>query len=193
MLPADVQVFARTARLTLRSFRPADAATFAAYRSDPAVAEYQGWDAPFPLEAAQTYIAELQTQQLGTPGEWYQIAIERTADGVLLGDCACCVLAEDSRQAEIGFTLASEYQGQGYASEAVQALIDYLFSTFDLHRIRAICDVANTASVRLLERVGMRREGSFIEHVWYKERWSSEHWYALLRREWQPSSNDVQP
>ena len=86
--------------------------------------------------------------------------------------------------AEIGFTLARRHQGQGYATEALSGLLDHAFRDLDLHRVKAICDVKNKPAVSLLERLGMRREGTFIESVWFKEAWGSEHSYALLRREW---------
>ncbi|MCB0180547.1 MAG: GNAT family N-acetyltransferase [Anaerolineae bacterium] len=179
-----------TPRLRLRAFQMEDAADFAAYRSDPLVARYQGWQAPFSLDQAHEFIAEMQTTRPGIPDEWYQIAIELKQDGRLIGDCAFYILPEDGQQAEIGFTLTRAYQGQGLATEAVTRLIDYLFDTFQLHRLRALCDVDNRASSRLLERVGMRREAHFIENFWSKGEWRSEYGYGLLRRERNNSTKD---
>jgi RimJ/RimL family protein N-acetyltransferase len=178
-------VWLETERLILRSFTPADAEVFAAYRSDPAVARYQSWEAPYSLAQAKAFIEKLAPVQPGTPGEWYQLALQLKASGQHIGDCAFLVLAEVPQQAEIGFTLARAHQGQGYMTEAARRLLDYLFETFGLHRVSAICDVENTASARVLERLGMRREGHFVESVWFKGRWGSEYGYALLRREWE--------
>jgi RimJ/RimL family protein N-acetyltransferase len=171
-------------RLILRSFRAEDAETFAAYRSDPLVAQYQGWDAPYSLEMARLFCAEMSRQSVGSPGEWCQLALELKAGGEMIGDVAFCVLKEDDRQAEIGYTLARSYQGQGYGTEAVQRLLAYLFGELKLHRVRANCDPDNTASARLLERVGMRREGHMLQSLWFKGRWSDEYWYAILSEEW---------
>ena len=179
-----------TPRLRLRAFQMEDAAAFAAYRSDPLVARYQGWQAPFTLDQAREFIAEMQATRPGLLDEWYQIAIELKQDGRLIGDCAFYILPEDGQQAEIGFTLTRAYQGQGLATEAVTRLIDYLFDTFQLHRLRALCDVDNRASSRLLERVGMRREAHFIENFWSKGEWRSEYGYGLLRRERNNSTKD---
>ncbi len=63
-------------------------------------------------------------------------------------------------------------------------LLDYLFCELALHRVTATCDALNDASAKLLERVGMRREGHFIENIWFKGAWGSEYNYALLQREW---------
>jgi Acetyltransferase (GNAT) domain len=70
--------------------------------------------------------------------------------------------AEDSRQAEIGFTLAPQHQGYGYATEAVRRPLHYLLVERGKHRVRATCDDRNTSSAAVLERVGMRREGHLL-------------------------------
>ncbi len=173
-----------TDRLLLRSFHDADLESFVDYRSDPQVARYQGWDAPYSVARAMEFVEEMKHKRPGAQGEWYQIALELKAGGQMIGDCAFHVLAEDARQAEIAFTLSRAHQGHGYATEAVTRLLDYLFQDLDLHRVRAICDAENSASAKLLERIGMRREGSFVENIWFKGQWGSEFYYGLLQREW---------
>jgi RimJ/RimL family protein N-acetyltransferase len=174
-----------TQRLILRPFTKEDANVFSTYRSDPQVARYQGWNAPFSLEEAEAFIHTMQTTKPGAPGEWFQVAITLKENGQLIGDCAFCVLEEDERQAEMGFTLSRAFQGKGLMTEAVHSLLSYLFDHLNLHRVRAVCDVENTASSRLLERIGMRKEGTFIENIWFKGHWGSEHTYAMLHREWE--------
>jgi RimJ/RimL family protein N-acetyltransferase len=174
----------QTARLILRPFEDRDIDPFARYRSDPEVARYQGWEAPFSRERAAQFVAEMHARIPGAPGEWYQIAIERQTDGEMIGDCAFKRLAEDPRQAEIGITLAREFQGQGYAAEAIDCLLATLFGEFDLHRVRADIDPNNLASARVLGRVGMRYEGRFVQSLWFKGGWADEDWYAILQDEW---------
>jgi RimJ/RimL family protein N-acetyltransferase len=174
----------KTSRLILRPFQEPDLATFTAYRSDPEVARYQSWEAPYSLAQAAVYLEEMRQAQPGKPGEWYAFAIERQSDPGIIGDCAFQVLSNDPLQAQIGYTLAREHWKQGYAAEAVKGLLDYLFEEFNLHRITASCDAENTASFLLMERVGMRREAQFIENIWFKGSWGSEFVYALLRSEW---------
>lgn len=173
----------KTGRLVLRPFEERDAAAFAAYRNDPLVAEYQGWELPYTPQQVAEFVATMRGREPATPRQWYQLAIERRDSGAMIGDCGFVVLG-DGRQAEIGFTLAREQQGQGYGAEAVGRLLDYLFGELQLHRVQANCDVLNPASARLMERVGMRREAHFVENCWMKGRWTSEFWYGLLRREW---------
>ncbi len=184
VIMGNMTLLLETPRLILRPFEEQDAEPFSHYRSDPEVARYQGWEAPFSLEQANQFVAEMKGLRAGTPGRWYQLAIERKETGEMIGDCAFQVLLEDRHQAEVGFTLARAYQGQGYASEALKRLLAFLFDEIKLHRVRANIDPENLRSARLLERVGMRHEGRFIESLWLKGRWCDEDWYAILLREW---------
>ncbi len=172
-----------SARLRLRHFQDSDLTLFIGYRNDPLVAKYQSWEGISELEA-RTFIQQQKEVQPGVPGQGFQVAIELKATGILIGDCFFTINALDHRQAEIGFTLSHEYQGCGYATEAVSCFLNYAFHTFDLHRIIAITDCENIASVALLERLGMRREGHFIQNIWFKGKWGDEYLYAILKEEW---------
>lgn len=174
----------KTPRLLLRPFQETDLESFAAYRSDPDVARYQSWTSPYTLDQAIAFLREIELAQAGAPGTWCQLAVERQGQPGLIGDCAFQVLEADERQAQIGFTFAPAYQKQGYATEAVKGLLDYMFGELRLHRVVATCDVENKASVRLLERLEMRREAELIENIWFKGAWGSEYVYALLYKEW---------
>ena len=95
-----------TQRLVLRRFRPQDLDTFIAYRSDPETARYQSWEAPSRPSQARQFLHELQAIHPDTPREWFQFAVALRHTDRLIGDCGAHVQPEDSRQAEIGFTLA---------------------------------------------------------------------------------------
>jgi RimJ/RimL family protein N-acetyltransferase len=171
-------------RVQLRLLRPADLAIFAAYRADPEICRFQGFD-PFSATQASDFIAEHSAAVVpATPGSWVQIAISRRADDELLGDCALHLYAHEPRVAEIGITLAPRWQKQGYAREALQELLRFCFEERGLHRVVALVDPRNQPSVALMERVGMRREGHFLQNGWYKGEWCDEYQYALLRAEW---------
>jgi RimJ/RimL family protein N-acetyltransferase len=172
-----------TDRLTIRRFEATDVPAFAAYRSVPEVARYQGWDTPFGEKRARRFVAALATSHPDTPGEWFQFAVTETASGRLLGDVAAAP-ESDHRLARVGFTLAPDAQGRGFATEAVTALLDYLFHRRGKHRVAADCDPRNLASVALLERVGMRREAHHLRSVWLKGEWTDEFLYAVLANEW---------
>jgi RimJ/RimL family protein N-acetyltransferase len=173
-----------TTRLRLRHFRDTDLPLFMAYRNDPEVARYQSWEGISEPEA-RTFIQEQKEIQPGIPGQGFQIAIELKATGVLIGDCYFTINGLDDLQAEIGFTLSHAYQRQGFATEAVSCFLNYAFLTFNLHRIIAITDFENVASIALLERLGMRREGHFLQNIWFKGKWGDEYLYAILKEEWQ--------
>ena len=171
-----------SARLLLRRFNDVDLEPFHAYRSDPTVEKYQGWGV-VTREDSKQFIAAVKNSNPGKPGDRSQIAIELLATGAMIGDLYLHVLEDEPQQAEIGYSLAREHQGQGYATEAVTALIDYVFSTLNLHRVRAGADCENLRSIALLERIGMRREGHMIQNEWYRGKWTDENQYAVLKSE----------
>jgi aminoglycoside 6'-N-acetyltransferase len=173
-------MFVRTERLTLRRFTPNDAEAFAAYRSDPDVARFQSWDAPVPLTEAQKKVEEFAHGDPEAPG-WFQYAVD--LDGALIGDLGLN-LHENLMQAELGFTLAPAYQGQGYATEAVRGLLNHLFVERELHRVSAECDARNTASARLLERAGFTQEGLRLSNTWFKGEWTDDLLFGFLRRDY---------
>jgi aminoglycoside 6'-N-acetyltransferase len=170
-------------RLLLRHFTDADLPTLLAYRNDSLVAQYQSWESLSEAEG-RAFIAEQQTAQPGVPGPGFQFAIELKATEAHIGDCFLKLLDYDARQAEIGYTLARAYWGQGYATEAVTAVLDYVFFTLGLHRVIATTDCIIAASIALFEQIGMRREGHFLENIWFKGKWGDEYLYAILKDEW---------
>jgi RimJ/RimL family protein N-acetyltransferase len=80
--------------------------------------------------------------------------------------------------------LAQANQGQGFATEALTCLLDYLFQQKRLHRVVADTDSQNVPSWTLLERLGMRREGHLRQSLWFKGQWADEYLYAILAEEW---------
>jgi RimJ/RimL family protein N-acetyltransferase len=170
----------QTPRLTIRRFQPADLEPFVAYRNLPEVARWQTWT-EYSLERGRQFLAELETATPFTPDTHYQLAVQ--LENTLIGDLYC-KLDGAGQQAEIGFSFAPAFQGQGYASEAVCGLLGHLFGVVGLHRVYAITDPRNTASRKLLERVGMRLEGHFKQSLWFKGEWADDLYFALLEHEW---------
>lgn len=161
--------------LTLRRLRASDLAAFSRYRQEPQVARYQSWDT-FSLEQAKT-LYEAIPKAWALSGHWYQLAIELT-DGTL------ALHFIDEQQVELGFSLDPLCQGQGIAREAIFAVLDYLFRELGRHRVIAITDTENRPAWRLLEALGFRRAGHFIDNIFFKGRWGCEYQYALLAKEW---------
>jgi RimJ/RimL family protein N-acetyltransferase len=172
-----------TPRLRLRHFTLADLPTLLAYRNDPLIARYQSWESMTEAEG-RAFIAEMQQRQPGESGPGFQFAIAFKPSGLHIGDCFFKVLDHDPRQAEIGYSLAQAQWGHGFATEAVSALLNYSFSILNLHRIIAVTDCENRASIALLERLHLRREGHFLKSSWSKGAWGDEYQYAILGEEW---------
>ncbi|MCA0987471.1 GNAT family N-acetyltransferase [Guptibacillus algicola] len=173
----------QSSRLLLRPFKESDLDAFVAYRADPEVARYQSWES-YTREEGIAFFESMAKARFNAPGEYFQIAFERKDTNEMIGDCVVHPLAEDARQVEIGFTLAKRFQGKGYAHEALTTLLTYLFDELKKHRAFAVTDVKNEGSIKLLENLGMRREGHFIENIWFKGEWGSEYLYAILNKEW---------
>jgi RimJ/RimL family protein N-acetyltransferase len=145
----------RGERVALRRFRAGDFERFQAYRQDPEVGRYQGWE-PMSDEAARAFLREMAAAEFGRPGEWIQIAIADAADE-LIGDIGLYVMAGGD-EAEFGISLARPAQGRGLAEEAARVLIAGLRGSTGVRRLIAIADTRNVASARLLRRLGMTLE-----------------------------------
>jgi [ribosomal protein S5]-alanine N-acetyltransferase len=143
-------------RVALRRLRPGDLACFQAYRHDAEVGRYQGWEPQSDAEA-RAFLAEMARAAFGRPGEWLQIAIAVAATDELLGDIGLFVMRSGC-EAEFGITLARAAQGRGLAEEAARTLTAGLRAHTGVRRLIAITDTRNTASARLLERLGMTLE-----------------------------------
>jgi RimJ/RimL family protein N-acetyltransferase len=179
----------RTERLTIRMLGRDDITEFVRYRNVETVARYQDWDLPFTRDAAHELVDELEQFDGPTPGTWVQLAIERTDThpAQLAGDIAVWI-SPDGWLAMLGYTLAPEHQGNGMATEAVAAVVEFLFSDAsgypELHRIAATLDPANGASARVLEACGFRYEGTAIAAASVRGAWADDARFALLRHEW---------
>jgi len=173
-------MFLSTERLVVRRFRVGDAEAFSGYRSVPEVAQWQSWEAPYSMEEAVKAVEAFAAGDPLVPG-WFQYAVDR--DGVLIGDIGVN-LHENLMQAEIGYTFAPEYQGQGYATEAVRGLLGLLFVERKLQRVSAECDARNVSSARLLERLGFMLEGLRPSNTWFKGEWTDDQLFGLLASDW---------
>lgn len=172
-----------TDRLDIRPLQLADAEPMFSYRSDPAIARFQNWE-PASIQEIRGFIADLSRIGIDTPGSWYQVGLFLRETGEMGGDVGIHVQAQDSRQVEIGITLARAFQGRGLATEALRAVLGYLFRDLGKHRVYGSVDPRNEPSLALLERVGMRREAHFVESLWFKGGWVDDVIYAILAREY---------
>lgn len=179
-----VDVLLQTPRLVVRRFQADDAAAFASYRSDPEIARYQSWHTPVSRQAATALVDGFAAADPYEPG-WCQYAIELRSTHTLVGDIGVN-LHDNLMQAEIGYSLATAHQGNGYATEALHHMLTYLFAVRRLHRISAECDARNLRSARLLQRLGFHREGLRRAHTWIKGEWTDDLLFGLLINDGRP-------
>jgi RimJ/RimL family protein N-acetyltransferase len=173
-----------TPRLRLRPFTRGDVDAVFAYRQREDVALYLFDVALSREECALAVQQRIGQIALEAEGDKIILAVDLEASGALVGEVSLIWRSADARQAEIGWIFHPDYQGQGYATEAARALLDLAFGPGEMHRVMARCDIRNIASSRLMERLGMRREAHFREHMIFKGEWNEEYIYAILRREW---------
>jgi len=104
---------------------------------------------------------------------------------VVIGTCTLAALDMENRRAELGFALARPNWRRGYMSEALPILLQFAFCEMQLHRVWADTDPRNSPSIRVLERLGFRREGLLREHYWVQDEPQDGLVYGLLGSEWQ--------
>jgi RimJ/RimL family protein N-acetyltransferase len=178
----------RTKRLLIRSFVTDDVASFTARRNDPAVAKYQDWTFPYPLEQAQRVVSELVEMEGPANDEWWMAVVcDRRTDEVL-GDLAVHLTSE-GRTAEVGYSFGSEHWGGGYAIEATAALVEYLFEDLDVTRLFGMLHPDNPASAMVMERTGFRFEGHTKSSFWLDGENSDDWIYGLTRPDWETWRN----
>lgn len=165
----------RTARTTVRMMTLDDAPVVTAYRNDPEVARYQDWDLPVPVERTEAAIAGTRPDGDLAPGVRTNLVIE--VDGVVAGDVYVGI-EEEGGVVEIGFTVAAEHQGRGYASEAAGAVLDVVFDRLGAHRVFAQLDPDNIASQRTLERLGLVFESRIVRSYHCRGEWVDNMTYA---------------
>jgi RimJ/RimL family protein N-acetyltransferase len=172
-----------THRLVLRGFEEADLAAVQSYASDPQRPGYVDWG-PNSEEEARDFVRSAIASQSTNPRERFDFAIVLRGEGPLIGGCGLNVSAGNDHEASIGCFIAYDYRGQGYATEAAYRLLAFGFRELGLHRMVATCGAENVASWRVLERIGMRREGYLVEESWQMGRWRDSLLYAILNQEW---------
>jgi [ribosomal protein S5]-alanine N-acetyltransferase len=174
----------RTARLVLRPFSEADTEAIYALQSSPRVLRY--WDSPPWTERARAERFIAACRQMEAEGSGARLAIERAAGGAFIGWCCLVHWNPDYRSATMGYCLDEPAWGQGLATEAAGALLQWAFDALDLNRVQAQTDTRNIASARVLEKLGFEREGTLREDCIVNGEVSDSWVYGLLRRQWEP-------
>ncbi len=173
-----------TERLVLRWYGPDDFDALHAIVSREDVNRFLYSE---PRDADAT--AELLSRKMGKTelldeDDWLSIAVCLRETGDLVGETLLHWVSQEHRVGEIGFMFHPDHHGRGYATEATRPLLDFGFEVCGFHRIIGRLDARNTASARVLERLGMRREAHFVQNEIVKGEWTDELVYAMLADEW---------
>lgn len=169
-----------TTRTILRPFAASDNESLFRYRSDAETNRYQGW-IPKSIEEVDEFIRKIPVE-FNKPETWFQLAIEVKEGNKLIGDVGIHFI--DDHQCELGVTLIKDTHGKGLATEVLKAVIEYLFIKLHKHRITASIDPENTASIKLVERLGFRKEAHFKQSLLIDGHWIDDIIYAILSSEW---------
>jgi ribosomal-protein-alanine N-acetyltransferase len=168
-------------RVRLRPMRADDADALFAMKSDPRVMRY--WShAPW-TERAQAVVQLEQLERDRESSEFYQWAITVDGGDTLVGTVSLFALNRAQRRADVGYSLASNVWGRGYATEALKLAVDFAFETLGLARLEADIDPRNEASCRLVERIGFIREGLLRERWYVAGEVTDSAMYGLLAHE----------
>lgn len=179
-----------TDRLIIRLAKPDDAEGIYSYRSDAIENKYQGWF-PNSVEEVYNYIANMPAT-IDVADTCFQFAILTRKENCLIGDMGIIFTGHEKMQAEIGCTLNKEFQGKWYATEALTAMVNYLFLEIKKHRVVASIDPRNTPSIRLIERLGFRKEAHFKESYFLRGEWVDDIIYAMLYKDWVADKNRME-
>jgi [ribosomal protein S5]-alanine N-acetyltransferase len=174
----------QTERLTIRSLRAEDRRVVHSYMSNPAVVawlpeglldEAQTQDFVFRSDPANVLVGDVPLEA---------VAVVLRESGEMVGHMVFHPWFAPLTY-EIGWVFHPAHQRRGYATEAARALLRHGFEAMRLHRIIATCQPENPASWRVMEKLGMRREGWFRQCIYRGENhWWDEYFYAMLETEW---------
>ncbi|MGI5818000.1 MAG: GNAT family N-acetyltransferase [Armatimonadota bacterium] len=177
-----------TERLELRDFREGDVEAVHQWASDPEVVRFMGWGPNTP-ERTREFLQRKFAERTGDPRRTWDLAVVRRGTGRVIGSVGLR-LDDELQQAELGYCYHQDAWGQGFATEAAREMLRLGFEVLGLHRIRATVDTRNGASIRVLDKIGMRQEGRLREHVLMRGEWRDSYIYAILRREWAGASDE---
>jgi RimJ/RimL family protein N-acetyltransferase len=178
----------RTERLLLRPLNTGDLEDVHAYQKLKDVVRYLYWEVHDHEESAQHLKKRIAMNRLEKDGEGIVYAVELPdpagGHGRVIGDMSVFLKSATWGKFEIGWVFHPAFHGQGYATEAAEAVLGLCFDDLGAHRVFAQLDARNTTSARLCERVGMRQEALLRETEIFKGEWSDTAVYGMLEQEW---------
>jgi RimJ/RimL family protein N-acetyltransferase len=174
----------RGARVQLRAMRPDDVPALFALQSDPVGMRY--WSYPPLTHVEQAREMFEKNERAARAGDCLPWAVALARDDAMIGTCTLFAIDAKHRRAMIGYALARSHWGQGYAQEALSLALAHAFGAMGLHRVEADIDPRNTASLRLVERVGFAHEGLLRERWLVGDDVQDSALYGMLARDFHP-------
>ena len=172
-----------TQDLCLRKPRMKDAKDIFRYASDPEVARYVLWEPHRSVSETSSFIRDLRARlRAGCPSSW--VVVLRETDTVI-GTIGFVWYSTDNNAAELGYSFSREYWNRGYATQALRAVIDSVFSSLPLNRLEAQHDVRNPASGRVMQKCGLTQEGILRGRIMNKGEYIDTALYSILRSDWE--------
>jgi RimJ/RimL family protein N-acetyltransferase len=174
-----------TERLVLRPMLMSDVEDLYEYQSNPEIVRYIPWPARTMTqvkEAAQKTI-DTTKSDLVEINDHIVLVWELKNSGKVIGQSNMGLISKEHKTSNIGWVTHQDFQSKGYAFEATKSLLAYAFTNFDLHRVIADIDTRVQISANLAEKLGMRREGTFVEGEFFKGEWCDMWLYSILKRE----------
>jgi ribosomal-protein-alanine N-acetyltransferase len=171
-----------TARLNLREFTADDFDAILAYSKDPKVTRYLFFG-PRDEDSTREYLQELLASQREQPRTRFELAVEDNVGGRLIGACDLSLIERNVM--DLGYMLETPAWGKGLATEIATALLEAAFQQLRVDRVISTVDVNNGASIRVLEKVGMRWEAVYRRHRRAKNRWWDCHLFVMPREVWE--------
>lgn len=163
-------------RLLIREMESSDASAIFNYRSDAQTNQYQGW-IPEKLEELNDFIENKIAKEFNQIDTWFQLAIIVKESNELIGDIGLHFLENET--VELGATLAKDHHRKGYATEALKAVIVYLFNEIDKQKIKASIDPRNLASMAMIEKLGFKKEAHYKKSFFLRGEWVDDVIYGL--------------
>jgi RimJ/RimL family protein N-acetyltransferase len=154
------------------------------YHGDPEVVRYIPWPVRTPEETRQALESRTRQGTVFEPGQWLVLAMEVRETGRVIGEVLLKYDSETDARGELGYAMAADMVGRGYATEAARAVLELAFERFGLHRVVARLDARNEASARLLRRLGMRQEAFHLSASFFKGEWTDDLVFAIVADEW---------
>ena len=172
-----------TRRLLIREYAIEDANSVYGYVKDPVYWQHQRSEAPSE-DQVKSLIEWVVREQGASPRLLYFLAAARRDSGEVVGEAVLKITSPDNKQGELGFGVVPKFWKQGYGTEIGHAILEAAFGSLKLHRVSGLCSPDNKASIRVMQKLGMAREGLLRDIHFGRGKWWSSVMYGILEDEY---------